>query len=269
MVDGELRDMELLFKMKFTFLKKSFYLFLLNNSELRLNNRFVLWDFHVWIINEETDSTSILFICRTKNLSCSLDWLQITTMKMDRGQLTFMGSTVCVMLTLHFSIQLLTQHLMCWKKPKEQKAIIIIILMAPLYAIDSFVGLLDILGSEAFFTFLDSVKECYEALVRILPLLLFIYLCFLLEHIHFAEFVGSCKLGDGRVLGSDVHLLEHIHKQKHCAWWNQRKRDSPHFSYDSFLGMTLFFCSSEIYLFLIYCTEKYPKENSLLCYPRS
>lgn len=91
---------------------------------------------------------------------------------MDRGQLTFMGSTVCVMLTLHFSIQLLTQHLMCWKKPKEQKAIIIIILMAPLYAIDSFVGLLDILGSEAFFTFLDSVKECYEALVRILLLLL-------------------------------------------------------------------------------------------------
>lgn len=105
-------------------------------------------------------------------ISCSLDWLQITTIKMDRGQLTFMGSTVCVMLTLHFSIQLLTQHLMCWKKPKEQKAIIIIILMAPLYAIDSFVGLLDILGSEAFFTFLDSVKECYEALVRILLLLL-------------------------------------------------------------------------------------------------
>lgn len=86
-----------------------------------------------------------------------------------------MGSTVCVMLTLNFSIQLLTQHLMCWKKPKEQKAIIIIILMAPLYAIDSFVGLLDILGSEAFFTFLDSVKECYEALVRILLLLLFFF----------------------------------------------------------------------------------------------
>lgn len=37
--------------------------------------------------------------------------------------------------------------------------------MAPLYAIDSFVGLLDIQGSKTFFTFLDSVKECYEALV--------------------------------------------------------------------------------------------------------
>lgn len=54
---------------------------------------------------------------------------------------------------------------MSWKKPKEQKAIIIIVLMAPLYAIDSYVGLLDIRGSETFFTFLDSIKECYEALV--------------------------------------------------------------------------------------------------------
>ncbi|KAL0306478.1 UNVERIFIED_CONTAM: protein LAZ11 [Sesamum radiatum] len=84
---------------------------------------------------------------------------------MDRGQLTLIGSTVCVMLSLHFSIQLVSQHFMSWKKPKEQKAIIIIVLMAPLYAIDSYVGLLDIRGSETFFTFLDSIKECYEALV--------------------------------------------------------------------------------------------------------
>ncbi|PIN09588.1 hypothetical protein CDL12_17837 [Handroanthus impetiginosus] len=84
---------------------------------------------------------------------------------MDRGQFTLMGTTVCVMLTLHFSIQLVSQHYLSWKKPKEQKAIIIIVLMAPLYAIDSYVGLLDIRGSTTFFTFLDSVKECYEALV--------------------------------------------------------------------------------------------------------
>lgn len=37
--------------------------------------------------------------------------------------------------------------------------------MAPLYALVSFVGLLDIRGSKEFFTFLESVKECYEALV--------------------------------------------------------------------------------------------------------
>lgn len=37
--------------------------------------------------------------------------------------------------------------------------------MAPIYAIDSFVGLLDIRGSKSFFMLLDSIKECYEALV--------------------------------------------------------------------------------------------------------
>ncbi|TQD77311.1 hypothetical protein C1H46_037134 [Malus baccata] len=84
---------------------------------------------------------------------------------MDRGQLTLLGSAGCVMLTVHFTLQLLSQHLFYWKNPKEQKAIIIIILMAPIYAVDSFVGLLDIKGSKTFFMFLDSIKECYEALV--------------------------------------------------------------------------------------------------------
>lgn len=84
---------------------------------------------------------------------------------LDRGQITLLGSSFCVMLSMHFTVQLLSQHLFYWKNPKEQKAIIIIILMAPIYAIDSFVGLLDIRGSKAFFMFLDSIKECYEALV--------------------------------------------------------------------------------------------------------
>lgn len=85
---------------------------------------------------------------------------------MNPGQLTLLGSTICVMLTTHFSVQLLSEHFFYWKKPKEQKAIIIIILMAPVYALDSYVGLLDYEGSKVFFAFLDSVKECYEALVR-------------------------------------------------------------------------------------------------------
>ncbi|KAK9227315.1 hypothetical protein WN943_012365 [Citrus x changshan-huyou] len=84
---------------------------------------------------------------------------------MSRAQITLMGSGLCVMLTMNFTMRLLQQHLFYWKNPKEQKAIIIIILMAPIYAVDSFVGLLDIKGSKPFFTFLDSVKECYEALV--------------------------------------------------------------------------------------------------------
>jgi Organic solute transporter Ostalpha len=84
---------------------------------------------------------------------------------MDPQTLTLLGAGFCVMLSMHFTVQLVTQHLFYWKNPKEQKAIIIIVLMAPIYAIDSFVGLLDIQGSKTFFTFLDSVKECYEALV--------------------------------------------------------------------------------------------------------
>lgn len=84
---------------------------------------------------------------------------------LDCGQITVLGSAFCVMLTMHFTVQLLSQHLFYWKNPKEQKAIIIIILMAPIYAADSFIGLLDIEGSTAFFMFLDAVKECYEALV--------------------------------------------------------------------------------------------------------
>ncbi|KAK4285983.1 hypothetical protein QN277_002605 [Acacia crassicarpa] len=84
---------------------------------------------------------------------------------MDTPQLVLLGSTICVMLTVHFSMKLLADHVLNWKKPKEQKAIVIIILMAPLYAVDSYVGLINFFGSKAFFTILDSIKECYEALV--------------------------------------------------------------------------------------------------------
>lgn len=93
-------------------------------------------------------------------------WLTTDIVTMNPGQVILIGSTICVMLTTHFAAQLISEHLFHWKKPKEQKAIVIITLMAPIYAIDSFVGLLDFQGSKAFFMFLDSVKECYEALVR-------------------------------------------------------------------------------------------------------
>lgn len=97
--------------------------------------------------------------------SSSSSWWAMDLSTMSRAQITLMGSGLCVMLTMNFTMRLLQQHLFYWKNPKEQKAIIIIILMAPIYAVDSFVGLLDIKGSKPFFTFLDSVKECYEALV--------------------------------------------------------------------------------------------------------
>ncbi|KAH6773741.1 organic solute transporter ostalpha protein [Perilla frutescens var. hirtella] len=83
---------------------------------------------------------------------------------MDRRQLTLAGAGFSVMLTLHYSFQLLSQHMFYWKNPKEQRAILIIILMAPVYAVNSFFGLVDARGGKPFFMLLDSVKECYEAL---------------------------------------------------------------------------------------------------------
>ncbi|KAM7263932.1 hypothetical protein ACFE04_001615 [Oxalis oulophora] len=94
-----------------------------------------------------------------------MDLGSIDFSSMDRAQITLIASGFSALLTLHYSVQLLSQHFFYWKNPKEQKAIAIIIMMAPIYAIDSFVGLLDIRGSKAFYMFLDSVKECYEALV--------------------------------------------------------------------------------------------------------
>lgn len=85
---------------------------------------------------------------------------------MDVGRMIFLGVTSSVVLTVVFSLWLLAQHLSNWKKPKEQKAIVIIILMAPLYAGISYIGLVEFMASSTFFLFLESIKECYEALVR-------------------------------------------------------------------------------------------------------
>lgn len=84
------------------------------------------------------------------------------------SEITVMGSVFCVLLSMHFTMQLISQHLFYWKNPKEQRAILIIVLMAPVYAITSFLGLLDAKGSKPFFMFLVAVKDCYEALVGLL-----------------------------------------------------------------------------------------------------
>lgn len=133
---------------------------------------------------------------------------------MDRGTYTLMGASVCVMLCLHFSIQLVSQHYISWKKPKEQKAIVIIVLMAPLYAIDSYVGLLDIQGSETFFTFLDSVKECYEALVSFSAIQISVVVFRIISS---WNLTFSSIVGDGKVFEFIVYLLEYIHQQKHST----------------------------------------------------
>ncbi|KAJ0946650.1 putative organic solute transporter subunit alpha/Transmembrane protein [Helianthus annuus] len=84
---------------------------------------------------------------------------------LNREELTMLGAGACTMLTLHFSSQLASQHLYYWKNPKQQSAIMIIILMAPIYAVYSFVGVLDLKSSKPFLLLLDLIKESYEALV--------------------------------------------------------------------------------------------------------
>ena len=91
--------------------------------------------------------------------------MNLNMYNMNRVQLTLTGAALCVMLSVLFSIKLLLAHISNWKKPKEQKAIVVIILMAPIYAVVSYVGLLKFQGSEAYFMFLESIKECYEGLV--------------------------------------------------------------------------------------------------------
>ena len=124
-----------------------------------------IFDLRLWLPFDE-EAKSLHIVSGTMSLMSPFPGMDLS--KMDAPTLTLLGAAGCVMLTMHFTVQLVSQHLFYWKNPKEQKAILIIVLMAPLYAISSFVGLLDIQGSKTFFTFLDAVKECYEALVSIL-----------------------------------------------------------------------------------------------------
>jgi len=84
---------------------------------------------------------------------------------MDVRTLTLLGAGLCTMASMHFTSQLIGQHLFYWKNPAQQKLIITIICMAPIYAVTSFFGLAEMRGGEILFTFLESIKECYEALV--------------------------------------------------------------------------------------------------------
>jgi len=60
---------------------------------------------------------------------------------------------------------LILQHLTHYTNPRVQRNIIFIILMVPLFAVDSYIGLIEAEGSETLCLVLDSIKECYEAFV--------------------------------------------------------------------------------------------------------
>jgi len=58
---------------------------------------------------------------------------------------------------------LVVDHLRHWKHHRQQMYILSIVFMAPLFAIDSYVGMLELGNSEWVLFVLDSIKECYEA----------------------------------------------------------------------------------------------------------
>ena len=76
----------------------------------------------------------------------------------------FVGAS-CTLISIGFSAHLIHKHLQNWTNPPQQRLIIAIILMVPLFAVDSCIGLFEMHASETLILFLDSIKECYEAVV--------------------------------------------------------------------------------------------------------
>ncbi|XP_061355467.1 protein LAZ1 homolog 1-like [Gastrolobium bilobum] len=72
---------------------------------------------------------------------------------------TVFSSSIFVLVALVLSIYLIFEHLASYNQPEEQKFLIGIILMVPVYALESYVSLLD---SSASFNS-EVIRECYEA----------------------------------------------------------------------------------------------------------
>jgi len=92
-------------------------------------------------------------------------------------------------LSVFLSVRLIYDHLANFSQPKKQKLIIYIILMVPLFAIDSFVGLLDIEAGDVVVMVLDAIKECYEAWV----LTSFLHLMFAYLNVEFGTVPDKLK----------------------------------------------------------------------------
>jgi hypothetical protein len=68
-------------------------------------------------------------------------------------------------LAIVMSLALIFSHFASWTNRKHQLRIVFIILMVPLFAVTSFLGLYDMGGSETHVAILESIRECYEAFV--------------------------------------------------------------------------------------------------------
>lgn len=69
------------------------------------------------------------------------------------------SSSLFVVVALVLSMYLIFEHLSAYNQPEEQKFLIGLILMVPVYALESFLSLLD--SSAAFNC--EVIRDCYEA----------------------------------------------------------------------------------------------------------
>jgi len=78
-----------------------------------------------------------------------------------------LSSGIMTFVTVALSTNLILQHLNHWKRPIQQKNIIRIIILAPLYAVNCFIGLLELQNNHVLIFLshvLDVINECYEAI---------------------------------------------------------------------------------------------------------
>lgn len=72
---------------------------------------------------------------------------------------TITSASIFVIVALVLSMYLIFQHLAAYNQPEEQKFMIGLILMVPVYALESFLSLVD---SKAAFN-CEVIRDCYEA----------------------------------------------------------------------------------------------------------
>lgn len=86
-------------------------------------------------------------------------YLELATGTTSLYSWTIASSSIFVLTALVLSLCLIFEHLAAYNQPEEQKFLIGLILMVPVYAVESFLSLLD---SKAAFN-CEVIRDCYEA----------------------------------------------------------------------------------------------------------
>ena len=60
--------------------------------------------------------------------------------ELDARQWTLLAAGLATIGACHVTSKIITEHLKYWNKPREQLPIIFIVLMVPIFAVDSYVG---------------------------------------------------------------------------------------------------------------------------------